>query len=121
MDMEQHAYCFNIQELSTPTFDPVTFVKKTSEHVSLEALKVDLERCHKKVEEDLLALINRDYTDFVEISTNLEGMDEKLKKVTIPLENVKTRGYHLLENTKNIFKKLNELINRIEIVQREKA
>ena len=30
MDMEQHAYCFNIQELSTPTFDPVTFVKKTS-------------------------------------------------------------------------------------------
>ena len=121
MDMEQHAYCFNIQELSTSTFDPVTFVKKTSEHVSLEALKVDLERCHKKVEEDLLALINRDYTDFVEISTNLEGMDEKLKKVTIPLENVKTRGYHLLENTKNIFKKLNELINRIEIVQREKA
>jgi conserved oligomeric Golgi complex subunit 2 len=117
---QQQAYCFNVDELSSSTFDAVTFVKKTSEHVSLEALKVDLERCHVKVEADLLALINRDYTDFVEISTNLEGMDEKLKKVTTPLENIKSRGYHLLEETKSILRKLNEALRKIEIVQREK-
>ena len=81
-DHMQHSYCFSLTELSAPTFDPVAFVQRTSEHVSLEALKADLDRFYKKVESDLLALINRNYTDFVEISSKLEGMDEKLQKVS---------------------------------------
>ena len=120
-DHMQHSYCFSLTELSAPTFDPVNFVQRTSEHVSLEALKADLDRFYKKVESDLLALINRNYTDFVEISSKLEGMDEKLQKVSQPLEHVKSKGVGVLRQTKETLLRLDEMISKLSETQRKKA
>ena len=120
-DRMQHSYCFSLSELSSPTFDPVTFVQRTSEHVSLEALKADLDRFYKKVDSDLLALINQNYTDFVEISSKLEGMDEKLQKVSQPLEHVKSKGADVLRQTKETLLRLDEMINKLSKTQRRKA
>ena len=120
-DHMQHSYCFSLTELSAPTFDPVAFVQRTSEHVSLEALKADLDRFYKKVESDLLALINRNYTDFVEISSKLEGMDEKLHKVSQPLEHVKSKGVGVLRQTKETLLRLDEMISKLSETQRKKA
>ena len=87
----------------------------------MEALKADLDRFYKKVESDLLALINRNYTDFVEISSKLEGMDEKLQKVSQPLEHVKSKGVGVLRQTKETLLRLDEMISKLSETQRKKA
>eukprot|EP00061_Rhincodon_typus_P016621 g44929.t1 len=54
-------------------------------HVQLETLRDDLELYYKLLKTAMVELINKDYADFVNLSTNLVGMDRALKQLTVPL------------------------------------
>ena len=94
-NMSGAKYCFDQEEFSHSDFQPVRFVTQISAHVALEALRDDLKRCFQKVDEELMVLINRDYTDFVKISSDLKGLDEKIAKVRAPLESARATGIEL--------------------------
>ncbi|GCC31744.1 hypothetical protein chiPu_0010205 [Chiloscyllium punctatum] len=66
-------------------FDVDHFVSECRKHVQLETLRDDLELYYKLLKTAMVELINKDYADFVNLSTNLVGMDRALKQLTVPL------------------------------------
>ncbi|KAB0360347.1 hypothetical protein FD754_004503 [Muntiacus muntjak] len=66
-------------------FDVSHFVSDCQKRVQLEALRDDLELYYKLLETAMVELINKDYTDFVNLSINLVGMDKALNQLSAPL------------------------------------
>ncbi len=56
---------------------------------SLERLKDDLNVFLKVLELSMSELINKDYPDFVNLSTNLVDLDKAIHDLKIPLETIK--------------------------------
>jgi hypothetical protein len=56
---------------------------------SLERLKDDLNVFLKVLELSMSELINKDYPDFVNLSTNLVDLDKAIQDLKIPLETIK--------------------------------
>lgn len=52
---------------------------------NLETLRDDLGIYLKILRSAMIDLINRDYADFVNLSTNLTGLDSLIQALTIPL------------------------------------
>lgn len=69
---------------TAPDFDPDRFLS-TRRHLGLERLKVDLNRHLKLLKTELVELINRDYQDFINLSTNLKGVDVAIHDLSRPL------------------------------------
>lgn len=57
--------------LSQPDFDVDHFVSECRKRVQLEELRDDLELYYKLLKTAMIELINKDYADFVNLSTNL--------------------------------------------------
>lgn len=116
-NMSGAKYCFDQEEFSHSDFQPVRFVTQISAHVALEALRDDLKRCFQKVDEELMVLINRDYTDFVKISSDLKGLDEKIAKVRAPLESARATGIELGSATEDHLRSLQTVLSQKRAVQ----
>lgn len=54
-----------------PDFDVDNFVSECRKRVQLEELREDLELYYKLLKTAMVELINKDYADFVNLSTNL--------------------------------------------------
>ncbi|KAB0344789.1 hypothetical protein FD754_021715, partial [Muntiacus muntjak] len=63
-------------------FDVDHFVSDCQKQVQLEALRDDLELYYKLLETAMVELINKDYAAFVNLSTNLVGMDKALSQLS---------------------------------------
>ncbi|XP_043781813.1 conserved oligomeric Golgi complex subunit 2 isoform X3 [Cervus elaphus] len=82
--------CFDKDEFMKEDFDVDHFVSDCRKRVQLEALRDDLELYYKLLKTAMVELINKDYADFVNLSTNLslrssvsEGIravDERMSK-----------------------------------------
>ncbi|XP_069741155.1 conserved oligomeric Golgi complex subunit 2 isoform X2 [Narcine bancroftii] len=81
--------CFNKDEFLKDDFDVDNFVSESRKHVQLETLRDDLELYYKLLKTAMVELINKDYADFVNLSTNLVGMDKALNHLTVPLGQLK--------------------------------
>ncbi|XP_048387356.2 conserved oligomeric Golgi complex subunit 2 [Stegostoma tigrinum] len=85
LPMGPDSLCFNKDEFMKDNFDVDHFVSECRKHVQLETLRDDLELYYKLLKTAMVELINKDYADFVNLSTNLVGMDRALKQLTVPL------------------------------------
>ncbi|XP_058022863.1 conserved oligomeric Golgi complex subunit 2 isoform X2 [Ahaetulla prasina] len=63
--------CFDKDEFMKPDFDVDHFVSECRKRVPLEELRDDLELYYKLLKTAMIELINKDYADFVNLSTNL--------------------------------------------------
>ncbi|KAH0622476.1 hypothetical protein JD844_024821 [Phrynosoma platyrhinos] len=77
--------CFDKDEFMKPNFDVDHFVSECRKRVQLEELRDDLELYYKLLKTAMIELINKDYADFVNLSTNLVGMDKALNQLSVPL------------------------------------
>ncbi|KAJ6664626.1 hypothetical protein lerEdw1_006199 [Lerista edwardsae] len=77
--------CFDKDEFMKPDFDVDHFVSECRKRVQLEELRDDLELYYKLLKTAMVELINKDYADFVNLSTNLVGMDKALNQLSVPL------------------------------------
>ncbi|PVD26689.1 hypothetical protein C0Q70_14367 [Pomacea canaliculata] len=66
-------------------FDVDKFVIDCRKKVPLETLRDDLGIYLKILKSAMIELINKDYADFVNLSTNLVGMDKAISNLTVPL------------------------------------
>ncbi|KAI5247414.1 Conserved Oligomeric Golgi Complex Subunit 2, partial [Manis pentadactyla] len=66
-------------------FDVDHLVSGGRKHVQLEELRDDLELDDELLKTAMVGLINKDYADFVNLSTNLVGMDKALNQLPAPL------------------------------------
>uniref|UniRef100_A0A8C9UPG4 Conserved oligomeric Golgi complex subunit 2 n=1 Tax=Spermophilus dauricus TaxID=99837 RepID=A0A8C9UPG4_SPEDA len=74
--------CFYFQ---STYFDVDHFVSDCRKRVQLEELRDDLELYYRLLKTAMVELINKDYADFVNLSTNLVGMDKALNQLSVPL------------------------------------
>ena len=63
------------------------FILKHQGRVSLETLRDDLGIYLKLLRTSMIELINKDYADFVNLSSNLVGMDKSISTLQMPLQN----------------------------------
>eukprot|EP00026_Physarum_polycephalum_P001486 Phypoly_transcript_01488.p1 GENE.Phypoly_transcript_01488~~Phypoly_transcript_01488.p1 ORF type:complete len:776 (+),score=90.88 Phypoly_transcript_01488:957-3284(+) len=87
-----HGYqplCFHKEVFSSPAFNVDAFIADCRKRVPLESVRTDLREYSSSLENELVELINKDYTDFVNLSSNLAGIDEVLNQLREPLINIK--------------------------------
>ncbi|CAH2249931.1 conserved oligomeric Golgi complex subunit 2 isoform X1 [Pelobates cultripes] len=81
--------CFDKNEFMKDGFDVDTFMSECRKRVQLEDLRDDLELYYRLLKTAMVELINKDYADFVNLSTNLVGMDKALSQLSVPLGQLK--------------------------------
>ncbi|XP_044117838.1 conserved oligomeric Golgi complex subunit 2-like isoform X1 [Neovison vison] len=67
-------FCFDRDEFMKEDFDVDHFVSDCRNRVQLEELREDLELYYKLLKTAMVELINKDYADFVNLSTNLVNL-----------------------------------------------
>ncbi|GAA5801026.1 hypothetical protein HPULCUR_006468 [Helicostylum pulchrum] len=71
-------------------FDPDTFLS-SRRHLSLERMKSELNTHLTSLKAELVELINRDYQDFINLSTNLKGVDKDIQDLKSPLTDMEVQ------------------------------
>ncbi|KAI9024918.1 hypothetical protein CLU79DRAFT_813755 [Phycomyces nitens] len=71
-------------------FDPDRFLS-SRRHLGLERLKTELNNHLRLLKAELIELLNRDYQDFINLSTNLKGVDRAMDDLMRPLTRMETQ------------------------------
>ncbi|CAG8671900.1 10692_t:CDS:10, partial [Funneliformis caledonium] len=74
----------NREMFATPEFNADNFLANRR-HLPLDELKKELIAHLKSLKSELVEMINRDYSSFVDLSTNLKGVDKVIEEVARPL------------------------------------
>ncbi|CAG8680100.1 4961_t:CDS:10, partial [Dentiscutata erythropus] len=95
----------NREMFSTPDFNSDHFLANRR-HLTLDELKKELNVHLKSLKSELVEMINRDYASFVDLSTNLKGVDKVIEEVARPLgkmreENVRTTFQNVVDSLEN--------------------
>jgi len=71
------------------SFDVNTFVQQHTSRVALETLQADLSRYLDGLNANLVSLINTQYADFVNLSTQLKGVDTTVDAIKVPVQAIR--------------------------------
>lgn len=80
--------CFHKEVFNSPSFSVDGFIADCRKRVPLESVRNDLRAYGTSLENELVELINKDYTDFVNLSSNLAGIDSVLSELRSPLKQI---------------------------------
>lgn len=100
--------CFNKDEFMKEKFSIDRFVSECRKHVQLETLREDLGLYLRLLRTAMIELINQDYADFVNLSSNLVGLDRAIGKLSVPLGQLK-------EEVKSVKASVDEAICQIDM------
>eukprot|EP00624_Nannochloropsis_granulata_P003939 evm.model.NODE_29797_length_44057_cov_23.302427.8 len=83
-------YCFEARDFEASEFDAASFVTAAKEVSSLEVLRDHL-RCYQRdLREELYRVINRDLADYLNLSSQLSGVEAEVLEIRAPLEEMAT-------------------------------
>nr|CAD7454847.1 unnamed protein product [Timema tahoe] len=77
--------CFDKNEFIKKSFSADNFLKSHRKKANLETLRDDLGVYLKVLRSAMIELINKDYADFVNLSSNLIGLDKAINGIQVPL------------------------------------
>ncbi|XP_077669513.1 conserved oligomeric Golgi complex subunit 2 isoform X4 [Eretmochelys imbricata] len=112
--------CFDKDEFMKPDFDVDHFVSDCRKRVQLEELRDDLELYYKLLKTSMVELINKDYADFVNLSTNLVGMDKALNQLSVPLGQLREEVMSLKSCVSEGIRAVDERMSKQEDIRRKK-
>ncbi|RXM35493.1 Conserved oligomeric Golgi complex subunit 2 [Acipenser ruthenus] len=112
--------CFDKDEFMKDDFDVDHFVSECRKHVQLEELREDLELYYKLLKTAMVELINKDYADFVNLSTNLVGMDKALNQLTVPLGQLREEVLSLKSSVSEGIQAIDVRLSKQDDIQRKK-
>ncbi|XP_019382777.1 PREDICTED: conserved oligomeric Golgi complex subunit 2 [Gavialis gangeticus] len=112
--------CFDKDEFMKPDFDVDHFVSDCRKRVQLEELRDDLELYYKLLKTAMVELINKDYADFVNLSTNLVGMDKALNQLSVPLGQLREEVMSLRSCVSDGIRAVDERMSKQEDIRRKK-
>ncbi|XP_044276650.1 conserved oligomeric Golgi complex subunit 2 isoform X1 [Varanus komodoensis] len=112
--------CFDKDEFMKPDFDVDHFVSECRKRVQLEELRDDLELYYKLLKTAMVELINKDYADFVNLSTNLVGMDKALNQLSVPLGQLREEVMSLKSCVSEGIQAIDERLAKQEDIRRRK-
>ncbi|KAG8177790.1 hypothetical protein JTE90_017651 [Oedothorax gibbosus] len=79
LDKSTSALCFNKDDFMADEFSVDRFVSNCRRYHSLETMREHLNMYHKILCAAMVELINKDYVDLVNLSSNLVGLDNPFK------------------------------------------
>ncbi|KAG0365000.1 Conserved oligomeric Golgi complex subunit 2 [Mortierella sp. AD032] len=89
-------------------------------HLPLEELKSQLNSHMKELKTELVELINSDYADFINLSTNLNGVDRMMEDLRKPLDRMKDDAIGVKSNLESVVGSLEQkLVHRAEIREKK--
>ncbi|ORX91112.1 COG complex component [Basidiobolus meristosporus CBS 931.73] len=101
-------------------FDSETFLTDRR-HMPLQQIKEELEFQLAIVKNHLVELINKDYTEFLDLVTNLVDVDKVVDLVREPLKNTESEVKMIRDNMISIEKALEEKLNYRSSIREKKA
>ncbi|XP_011769935.1 conserved oligomeric Golgi complex subunit 2 isoform X3 [Macaca nemestrina] len=104
----------------TEDFDVDHFVSDCRKRVQLEELRDDLELYYKLLKTAMVELINKDYADFVNLSTNLVGMDKALNQLSVPLGQLREEVLSLRSSVSEGIRAVDERVSKQEDIRKKK-
>ncbi|XP_029642669.1 conserved oligomeric Golgi complex subunit 2 [Octopus sinensis] len=113
--------CFDKDDFMKNTFNVDTFVMDCRRCVPLETLRDDLHIYLKILRSAMIELINKDYADFVNLSTNLVGMDKAINNLTEPLGQFKEEVLCVTSAMDNAIEAVEEKLNQRQKIKDKKA
>jgi len=108
----QTQLCFDKNDFVKKEFCVDQFVARCRRRVSLETLRENLEMYFKLLKNAMIELINKDYADFVNLSSNLVGMDESIEALREPLLKINS----IIEETEAV---MDANVNKLESALKE--
>lgn len=94
--------CFDKNEFMKKTFTVDEFLQEHRNAATLETMRDDLGVYLKVLRSAMIELINEDYADFVNLSSNLVGLDQSIGSIQSPLNSLQDEIIEVrttLENT----------------------
>ncbi|XP_071080140.1 conserved oligomeric Golgi complex subunit 2-like isoform X1 [Haliotis cracherodii] len=113
--------CFDKEEFMKTEFHVDQFVIECRRHVQLETLRDDLNIYLKILKSAMIELINKDYADFVNLSTNLVGMDKAINNLTVPLGQLKEEVLSVRSAMDEAIAAVENKLRKQQEVQKKKA
>ncbi|XP_048656319.1 conserved oligomeric Golgi complex subunit 2 isoform X1 [Marmota marmota marmota] len=114
------ALCFDKDEFMKEDFDVDHFVSDCRKRVQLEELRDDLELYYRLLKTAMVELINKDYADFVNLSTNLVGMDKALNQLSVPLGQLREEVLSLRSTVSEGIRAVDERMSKQEDIRNKK-
>eukprot|EP00039_Didymoeca_costata_P029220 m.23686 g.23686 ORF g.23686 m.23686 type:complete len:687 (-) comp7532_c0_seq2:72-2132(-) len=114
-------YSFQPEKFLTEPFEVEVFLRECRTQVSLAELQQDLGDYHASLKTALVSLINKDYGDFVNLSSNLVGLDSTLAKLSEPLDEIKQEVQDVKSKIDSEAQKLKEKIEQRSLVRERKV
>ncbi|KAM4813907.1 conserved oligomeric Golgi complex subunit 2 isoform X1 [Urocitellus parryii] len=114
------ALCFDKDEFMKEDFDVDHFVSDCRKRVQLEELRDDLELYYRLLKTAMVELINKDYADFVNLSTNLVGMDKALNQLSVPLGQLREEVLSLRSSVSEGIRAVDERMSKQEDIRNKK-
>jgi len=112
-------FIFKETEFEAQNFQAANFVTKYRKVCSLESLKEQLLQYSNEVKQQLYDIINRDYKDFITISTKLDGVDTRTVLLKKPLTDLRTDVNGLHEGVVTSMEAIQEKVKyRLQIAHR---
>uniref|UniRef100_A0A8C6WT47 Conserved oligomeric Golgi complex subunit 2 n=1 Tax=Neogobius melanostomus TaxID=47308 RepID=A0A8C6WT47_9GOBI len=102
-------------------FDVDQFVSECRKQVPLEEMREDLELYYKLLKTAMVELINKDYADFVNLSTNLVGMDKALNQLSVPLGQLREEVMSLRSCVSEVIQAIDNQLSKQEDLQNKKV
>ncbi|XP_062852331.1 conserved oligomeric Golgi complex subunit 2 [Trichomycterus rosablanca] len=113
--------CFNKDEFMKDDFDVDRFVAECRKRVQLEEMRQDLEHYYRLLKTAMVELINKDYADFVNLSTNLVGMDKALNQLSVPLGQLREEVLSLRSSVNEVIQAIDTQSSKQEDIQKKKV
>uniref|UniRef100_A0A8B9LPV6 Conserved oligomeric Golgi complex subunit 2 n=1 Tax=Astyanax mexicanus TaxID=7994 RepID=A0A8B9LPV6_ASTMX len=102
-------------------FDVDRFVAECRKHVQLEQMREDLEQYYRLLKTAMVELINKDYADFVNLSTNLVGMDKALNQLSVPLGQLREEVLSLRSAVNEVIQAIDTQLSKQDDIQKKKV
>ncbi|KAE9045421.1 hypothetical protein PR003_g2312 [Phytophthora rubi] len=78
-------YCFEEEAFSVEGFEVGAFLEDCRARSPMETIHQDLKQFQTALENQLVAIINEDYAEFLQLSSKLKGVDEAVSSVRAPI------------------------------------
>ncbi|KAG0367637.1 oligomeric golgi complex component, COG2-domain-containing protein [Gamsiella multidivaricata] len=106
--------------LIAPDFNTDEFLS-ARRHLPLEELKSQLISHMKELKTELVELINSDYADFINLSTNLNGVDRTMEDLRKPLDRMKDDAIAVKANLQSLVNSLEQKLQHRAEIREKKA
>ncbi|CAA9993071.1 unnamed protein product [Nesidiocoris tenuis] len=107
-----HDLCFDSRNFNKEHFSVDEFLQEHRNRANLETLRDDLGAYLQVLRSAMIDLINKDYADFVDLSSNLIGLDKGINRIQLPLGQLREE---LIQVKQSLEGAMNEVNNQLAV------